>query len=179
MLHPRNFDMVLFGINFLSAVLIRHLLSSDCSGLQDALQRCEELLDCNYVEDVPQSAWQSRMEQVSENWDSSRKQIIEALIAREGSPGSCQLCCKSNAVIWCCDCNMKNLCGPCDLEVHGKMPLHDRQFFHPLGCFQPIPPTVGCNADGTSLVPISVVVCRFHRNDDDLECSYLFFTYCF
>ena len=53
------------------------------------------------------------------------------------------------------------VCAECDVEVHDKIPLHDRQFFNPLGCFQPIPPTVGSNADGTSLVMTSVLVCPF------------------
>ena len=130
-------------------------MSLDCSGLQEALQRCEDLLDNNFVDDVTQSSWHSRMEQVSENWGSSRRQIIEALIFMEVSPGSCHLCHKNSAVIRCCDCSMRNFCGPCDIAVHGKMPLHDRQFFHPLGCFQPIPPTVGSTAEGTSLLSIS------------------------
>ena len=31
----------------------------------------------------------------------------------------------------------------------------DRKFFHTRGCFQPIPPLVGYNADGAFLVPLS------------------------
>lgn len=50
---------------------------------------------------------------------------------------------------------MLNLCGQCDIDIHAKMSLHDRHFFHILGCFQPIPPLVGYNADGASLVPMS------------------------
>lgn len=83
----------------------------------------------------PQSPWQSRIEYVSENWTSSRCQVINVLNEKEGSPGSCNLCHKRDSVIWCCDCNMLSLCGPCDIDIHAKMPLHDRQFFLTFGCF--------------------------------------------
>ena len=79
---------------------------------------------------------------------------METLIVMEGNPGFCHLCQKV-AVIRCGDCSMRGFCAECDVEVHDKIPLHDRQFFNPLGCFQPIPPTVGSNADGTSLVMTS------------------------
>ena len=125
----------------------------DSSGLQEALDRCEELLS-DSVNEVTQSNWHSRMGQVSENWAGVRSQIVETLIAMEGNPGSCHLCQKV-AVIRCNDCSMRGFCAECDVDAHDKMPLHDRQFFNPLGCFQPIPPTVGSNTDGTSLVLIS------------------------
>ena len=125
----------------------------DTSGLQEALDRCEELLS-NSVNEVTLSSWHSRMGQVSENWAGIRSQIVETLIAMEGNPGSCHLCQKV-AVIRCNDCSMRGFCAECDVDAHDKMPLHDRQFFNPLGCFQPIPPTVGSNTDGTSLVLIS------------------------
>ena len=106
----------------------------DSSGLQEALDRCEELLS-NSVNEVTQSSWHSRMGQVSENWGGIRSQKV--------------------AVIRCDDCRMRGFYAECDVDVHDKMPLHDRQFFNTRGCFQPIPPTVGSNTDGTSLVLIS------------------------
>ena len=54
------------------------------------------------------------------SWDSSRKQLFEAILAFKSppSPNCCNLCFKGKLQVRCAECPVKFMCSSCDEKVH-------------------------------------------------------------
>lgn len=73
--------------------------------------------------------WTSRAEKCELNWEESRQEIFESVIARNNSPEVCQYCYTSEASIFCFDCEKHYMCFDCDKECHSLNVFHDRSWF--------------------------------------------------
>ena len=122
-----------------------------CSeSLDDCIAACEELTE--EIKSNEQTTWAKRMQSVESVWEGSRLTIFNALLERHAIPSSNSACfiCASNApVIRCHQCGPSILmCSSCDIEVHTKKPLHDRDVWVN-GFFQEIAPTTIMLDDGS------------------------------
>lgn len=116
--------------------------------LEATLAKCDEFLSSF---DVPTSSknWETRMSYLTSNWDSSRKQLIEAVLSCKGlpSPNYCNLCFKGQVRLRCMECPIKFMCSSCDEKAHQFLPSHNRDGYI-TGYFQAIPPTTAVDENG-------------------------------
>ena len=102
---------------------------------------------------VPASSknWETRMMNLTSSWDSSRKQLFEAILAFKSpppSPNCCNLCFKGKLQVRCAECPVKFMCSSCDEKVHQGLLFHNRDAFVN-GYFNAmIPPTVVIDEKG-------------------------------
>ena len=89
------------------------------------------------------------MTNLSSNWDSARKLLMEAVLSCESlpSPEQCQACLSGNVLIRCHDCPKKFFCPSCDNKIHALLPFHNRDGYVN-GFFEAIPPTVTVDENG-------------------------------
>lgn len=101
--------------------------------------------------DTGPSAWQKRMENREENWESMREKIFNVTVSSFAPPLSAMKCCRCNeneAVLRCRQCGvLRYICRECDDDVHENNPLHDREVWLD-GYFQYIKPTQSISSDG-------------------------------
>lgn len=88
------------------------------------------------------SNWSTRKSLFSESWRAERPRLVNSILAKERVKSTtCQQCWRQPAVIRCRDCRPRPfLCGECDVGMHTRHPLHNRDA-STAGFFQPIPPT--------------------------------------
>lgn len=89
------------------------------------------------------------MSNLTANWDSSRKLLLEAMLAGEclPSPDNCAGCLGRTVRIRCHDCPKRFFCPSCDDEIHSSLPYHSRDGYVN-GYFEAIPPTVTVDENG-------------------------------
>ncbi|XP_045577843.1 uncharacterized protein isoform X4 [Salmo salar] len=96
-------------------------------------------------------SWSVRKELSQDRWRESRPEIVDSLLAAEhASQKICQSCNVKMAILRCRDCLPKQLyCEDCDLSIHAKFPLHNRQSMIE-GFYTPLPPTtaISLHSDG-------------------------------
>ncbi|XP_046863236.1 uncharacterized protein LOC124456981 [Xenia sp. Carnegie-2017] len=101
--------------------------------------------------DTGPSAWQKRMENREENWESMREKIFNVTVSSFAPPLSamkCSRCNENEAVLRCRQCGvLRYICRECDDDVHENNPLHDREVWLD-GYFQYIKPTQSISSDG-------------------------------
>ena len=109
--------------------------------LEAIIEECEKVV--GQTDNCP-SAWQKRMTNLDENWQSVRETIFESVVCSFDPPHSSILCCKcgtSEAMLRCCECGINRfLCVNCDDEVHQSLPFHNREIWLN-GYFEHILPT--------------------------------------
>ncbi|CAL8294724.1 unnamed protein product [Arctogadus glacialis] len=86
--------------------------------------------------------WSTRKSNSSESWKAARPRLVNTALARENvGTRKCQQCWRNLAVVRCRDCLPRPLfCAECDVVMHTRHPLHNRDA-STLGFFQPLPPT--------------------------------------
>ena len=124
----------------------KNINTCSTDNLDAALARCDELLSSF---NASSQSWETRMVNLSTNWDNIRKLLLEAVLSCEGlpSPNRCHMCLEGKACIRCHDCPKKFFCPSCDQDVHSLLPFHDRDGYVN-GFFQAIPPTVTIDESG-------------------------------
>ena len=133
--------------------LCYHTVGEITSVLDDA----KELL-ADWTASKPKSSqkWEVQIQKSIDNWESLRPDLLHNAIRNCAVRKlSCELCGVGEAIIRCEDCyKTKHLCVSCDITVHAKHPLHDRQGALN-GIFQAIPPNLVFDSTCTNLVNIS------------------------
>ena len=124
----------------------KNINTCSTDNLDAALARCDELLSSF---NVSSQSWETRMVNLSTNWDNIRKLLLEAVLSCEGlpSPNPCHMCLEGKVRIRCHDCPKKFFCPSCDQDVHSLLPFHDRDGYVN-EFFQAIPPTVTIDESG-------------------------------
>ncbi|CAL8239058.1 unnamed protein product, partial [Gadus morhua 'NCC'] len=91
---------------------------------------------------VASSNWSTRKTIFSESWRAARPQLVNTAVARENVEAHmCQQCSSNSAVVRCRDCRPRPFfCADCDVSMHTRHPLHNRDG-STSGFFQPFPPT--------------------------------------
>ena len=91
---------------------------------------------------VASSNWSTRKTIFSESWRAARPQLVNTAVARENVEAHmCQQCSSNSAVVRCRDCRPRPFfCADCDVSMHTRHPLHNRDG-STSGFFQPLPPT--------------------------------------
>ena len=86
--------------------------------------------------------WSTRKSNSSESWKAARPRLVNTALAQENvGTRKCQQCWSSLAVVRCRDCLPRPLfCAECDVVMHTRHPLHNRDA-STLGFFQALPPT--------------------------------------
>lgn len=97
------------------------------------------------VEETPTtSAWTQRQSKSQKRFRAAMPELLNGKLAAEtAKKHCCQQCKTADAVVRCLDCvpsGTQFLCPACDLTVHKKPVLHDREVMI-YGFFKPIPPT--------------------------------------
>ena len=95
----------------------KNINTCSTDNLDAALARCDELLSSF---DASSQSWETRMVNLSTNWDNIRKLLLEAVLSCEGlpSPNRCHMCLEGKVRIRCHDCPKKFFCPSCDQDVH-------------------------------------------------------------
>lgn len=97
------------------------------------------------VEETPTtSAWTQRQSKSQKRFRAAMPELLNGKLAAEtAKEHCCQQCKTADAVVRCLDCvpsGTQFLCPACDLTVHKKHVLHDREVMIYV-FFKPIPPT--------------------------------------
>ena len=116
--------------------------------LEATLAKCDEFLSSFGVPESSEN-WETRMMNLTSSWDSSRKQLFEAVLAFKSlpSPNCCNLCFKGKVQVRCVECVVKFMCSSCDEKEHQVLPFHNRDGYVN-GYFHGIPPTVVIDEKG-------------------------------
>ena len=114
--------------------------------LEEVLAKCQAVLDSfQAMDDV---TWESRMENLNENWEASRSSIFEAiLLSQNPSVELCDICHKAPCLLRCDECSGRRMCPKCDANIHKEHLFHDREALIN-SFFRHIPPTFIMNEDG-------------------------------
>ena len=90
------------------------------------------------------------MSHLTSSWDSSRKQLFEAVLSCEGlpSPDCCNICSEGKVRVRCMECPVKFMCPSCDDKAHQFLPFHNRDGYVN-GHFHAIPPTLAVHENGS------------------------------
>ncbi|CAM4703719.1 unnamed protein product [Leuciscus chuanchicus] len=88
------------------------------------------------------SNWSTRQSLFSERWRAERPRLVNTAVAQENvATRICQQCGRNPAAVRCCDCRPRPfLCADCDVSMHTRHVLHNRDAMT-AGFFQPLPPT--------------------------------------
>ncbi|XP_073725211.1 uncharacterized protein [Misgurnus anguillicaudatus] len=120
----------------------QHLFDSEMQKLQDILTSA----DVQGTNKCPttSTSWGLRQSVAQEEWRKARSQNINSLLSCNVVPEINCSHCTSPAVIRCRDCMPEEwLCMDCDIHVHKKLTLHNRESCIE-GIYKPIEPTVCC-----------------------------------
>ena len=93
---------------------------------------------------------------LTSSWDSSRKQLFEAVLAFRSlpSPNCCNLCFKGKVQVRCAECPVKFMCSSCDEKVHQVL-LFPQQNAYVNGYFHATPSTVVIDEKGNMQTTVS------------------------
>ncbi|XP_034006690.1 uncharacterized protein LOC117498605 [Trematomus bernacchii] len=86
--------------------------------------------------------WSTRTSFFSESWRAARPHLVNTVVA-QANVGThiCQQCWSKTSVVWCRDCRPHPFfCADCDVSMHTRHPLHNRDATT-AGYFQPLAPT--------------------------------------
>lgn len=93
-----------------------------------------DLLEVGVVEDTPETTvkdtteWETRNTLSAEKWKEARPSLIENMLANEDPQPQSGCQCGKPAVVRCLDClPLPLLCLDCDLIVHSRFVLHNRE----------------------------------------------------
>ena len=156
--HPQSFSEVDTHSYFRSLLIFLSLYYFLVLDLEAIIKECQQVV--GEINNGP-SAWQKRMANLNENWESVREAIFENVVCSFAPPSSPLPCCKcstNEAVLRCWECGVDRfLCASCDEEVHQCQPFHDREVWSN-GYFQYILPTQTVSQDSKLIhVGMSVI----------------------
>ncbi|KAF4104370.1 hypothetical protein G5714_015357 [Onychostoma macrolepis] len=88
------------------------------------------------------SSWSTRQSLFSERWRAERPRLVNTATAQENvATRICQQCGSNPAAVRCCDCRPRPFyCAECDVSMHTRLVLHNRDAMTPR-FYQPLPPT--------------------------------------
>ena len=94
--------------------------------LEAALTRCNNVLT-TYT-DPATKKWDTRMSNLTTNWDSSWKLLLEAVLNCEGlrSPNICPHCCEEKVLIRCSNCPKRFYCPSCDRYIRPCLSMAEK-----------------------------------------------------
>lgn len=130
--------------------------------LEGILAKCQAVLDS--FQSMDDTTWESRMENLNENWEASRSSIFEAiLLSQNPIVELCDICNKAPCLLRCDECIGRRMCPKCDANIHEEHLFHDREALID-GFFRHIPPTFIMNEDGKLEQTSKLLICHVNSH---------------